>query len=104
MLATPTGDFLALSSGPLQARVYRDSGHLQLVGPDLTGRPLSNSVTFQPPSATIAGASVTIGRIVSSQPHGQSLDIVQSAGATTITARLSFPHDAVMRYEVIDWG
>ena len=104
MLAKPTGDFLQLTSGPLQARVYRGSGHLELIGPDLTGRPLANSVTFQPPTATISGATLTIGSTLSSQPHDQSLDIVQSLGATTITARLSFPHESVMRYEVIDWG
>ena len=104
MLAKPTGDFLQLTSGPLQARVYRGSGHLELIGPDLTGRPLANSVTFQPPTVAISGATLTIGSTLSSQPHGQSLDIVQSLGATTITARLSFPHESVMRYEVIDWG
>jgi alpha-glucosidase (family GH31 glycosyl hydrolase) len=104
MIPRPTGDFLQLPSGPLQARLYPASGHVELAGPDLDGRPLSNVITFQPPTVTVSGTALSVGRTVSSQTRDNALELHQTLGDATITARLSFPHDGVMRYEIVDWG
>src|SRR5207244_933006 len=47
-LAT-TGPFLSFDSGLHQTRIFRDSGHISLAGPDLGGTPHANIVTFAPP-------------------------------------------------------
>jgi alpha-D-xyloside xylohydrolase len=104
MIPQPDGEFRKLDSGALQARVYLDSGHIELAGPDLSGRPLSNVVTFQPPVINSSGVTLTIGRVHSAQTRDDVMDIVSALGDKEITARVSFPHDGVMRYEVVDWG
>jgi len=88
----------------LQARVYVDSGHLELVGPDLAGNPLANVVTFAPAAVTIAGAQIILGRVVSSTAVANGLELVQMLGAAQAITHLTFPEQNVMRYEVIDWG
>jgi alpha-D-xyloside xylohydrolase len=104
MIPRPTGDFLSIPSGQLQARVYGNSGHIELAGPDLDGNPLANVITFQPPSVSFSGATHTVGRTLSSRSVGNGLELDQELGQQTITARLTFPHDGVVRYEVVDWG
>ena len=98
------GESLVGCVGPLQARPYRASGHIELAGPDLDGNPLANVVTFQPPSVSVSGATLTVGRTLASRPGGDGLELDQELGQQTITARLTFPHDGVMRYEIVDWG
>jgi alpha-D-xyloside xylohydrolase len=84
--------------------VYEVSGHIELAGPDLAGNPLANVITFQPPAVRVSGATLTVGRTLASRPVDNGLELDQQLGQQSITARLTFPHDAVMRYEVIDWG
>jgi hypothetical protein len=38
----PSGPTLTLSAGPLEARVFESTGHIQLAGPDLAGAVLAN--------------------------------------------------------------
>jgi alpha-D-xyloside xylohydrolase len=95
---------LTFNSGPFQARIVEDSGSVALAGPDFGGAPHANVITFEPPVVMIGGQSRTIGRVVSSTPLPNGLDLVQDLGGTNVTARLTFPADGVMRYEVINWG
>ncbi len=104
MLLPPTGHFLSFDSGHLQARIYQNSGHIELAGPDLAGKPLANVITFEPPSVFVPGPDLTIGGVLSSLPLDNGIDVVQFLGAAQITARLTFAHEGVMRYEVVDWG
>jgi alpha-D-xyloside xylohydrolase len=104
MLLQPTGNFLSFNAGSLQARIYENSGHIELAGPDLEGNALANVITLQPPSVTVAGTNLNVGRVLSSQLLGNGLQVVQALGTAQITAQLTFPHDGVMRYEVVDWG
>jgi alpha-D-xyloside xylohydrolase len=99
----PSGIFLSFDSGPLQARIYQDSGHIALTGPDLAGRPAANVIQFAPPAALTTNGSLLFGRVVSSTALANGLEVTQSLGPAHITARLTFPHDGVMRYEVTDW-
>ena len=46
---------LTIDSGPLQARIFQDTGQLALAGPDCAGTPHANVITFEPPVATIEG-------------------------------------------------
>jgi len=100
----PAGAFLSFDQGPLQARIYQDTGHVELAGPDLAGAPAANIVRFAPPAVQTPNGAFLLGRIVSSKVLGDGLEVVQSLGSSQITARLTFPHDGVMRYEVTDWG
>ena len=95
---------LTFNSGPLEARVSEDTGGVALAGPDRSGTPLATVIAFEPPVITIGGAKQTVGRVVSSTPRPDGFDLVQKAGGTNVKARLSFPADGVMRYEVTDWN
>ena len=44
----PTGAFLSFDAGPLQARIFQDSGHIESAGPDLAGTPAANVVQYAP--------------------------------------------------------
>jgi alpha-D-xyloside xylohydrolase len=100
----PAGAFLSFNQGKLQARIYQDTGHLELTGPDLAGRPAANIIRLAPPAVQTADGEFLLGRVVSSKVLGDGLEITQSLGPSKITARLTFPHDGVMRYEVTDWN
>src|SRR5207245_456985 len=63
----------------------------------------ANIIRFAPPAVLTAERAILLGRVVSSKVLGDGLEIVQSLGPSKITARLTFPHDGVMRYEVTDW-
>ena len=97
------GAFLSFNQGQLQARIYQDTGHVELAGPDLAGAPAANIIRFAPPAVQTANGESLIGRVISSKVLGDGLELTQSLGASRITARLTFPHDGVMRYEVTDW-
>jgi alpha-D-xyloside xylohydrolase len=92
------------SSGVLQARVYADSGHISLVGPDLAGNPLANEITFAPPSVRVGGELQNIGRVLSWTPLTNGLELIQQIYNTSVVSRLTFLADGVMRFEVINWG
>src|SRR6266850_4485083 len=99
----PSGDFLKFDSGLLQGRIYRLTGHISLVGPDLNGAPAANNIILAPPVAQTAGGPVAFGAIKSSAILGDGLELTQAFGTREITSRLTFPHEGVMHYEVVDW-
>ena len=95
---------LTFNSGPLEARVSEDTGGGRAGRPRPLGRALATVIAFEPPVVTIGGAKRTVGRVVSSTPRPNGFDLVQDAGGTNVKARLTFPADGVMRYEVTDWN
>jgi alpha-D-xyloside xylohydrolase len=100
----PAGDFLSFNSGERQARIYKDSGHFALAGPDLQGNPLANVIQFAPPSVLNGAGTFPIGRVISSTNLANGLQLVQTLSTSQITTQLTFPHEGVMRYEVTDWS
>lgn len=97
------GKPVTFDSGPLQARVVRDSGELVLAGPDLAGNPLANSITLAAPGVKVDGRSVTLAPVASSRAMPNGLELTYELGANTVTAEVTFPHEGVMRYEVVNW-
>ncbi len=95
---------ITVAAGPLQARLFRDSGRVSLVGPDLGGAALANEVMVSPPSAWVAGQTVSVGRVLSSADIPGGIEAVQEFGTAKVRVQLTFPTDGVLRYEVIDWG
>lgn len=100
----PTGPFLSFDAGPLQARIYQNSGHIELAGPNLAGAPLAVVMRIAPPAVQIDNNAISIGAIISSHVLPDGLELKQHLGAATITTRLTFPHDGVLRYEVTDFS
>ncbi|MFL6451683.1 MAG: glycoside hydrolase family 31 protein [Bryobacteraceae bacterium] len=99
----PAGSFLPIDSGPHQGRIYQDSGHIAIAGPDLAGGAHANVITFAPPVIHSANRTFDIGRVVSSNPVANGLEIVQEVGTQQIRAQLTFPLEGILRYEVVDW-
>jgi alpha-D-xyloside xylohydrolase len=97
-------DFLTVDSGPLQARLHKASGHVELAGPDRVGAPHANVLVFNPATAQVGAQTLALGQVITATPLPAGLDLVQQFGAATARTRLSFPFAAVMRYEVLDWG
>ena len=95
--------FLTVDRGAFLARISSDKGDLELAGPDLQGNPLANVLKFGPLEVTTAAGVMKIGRISASTTIVAGLELQQDLGGKTITTRLTFPHDGVMRYEVVDW-
>ena len=100
----PTGPFLSFDGGPLQARIYQNSGHIELAGPNLAGASLAEVVRIAPPTVQINNNAVSLGAVISSHTLPDGLELKQHLGAATITTRLTFPHDGVLRYEVTDFA
>ena len=100
----PAGAFLSFDQGLLQARIYNDTGHLELAGPDLAGKNAANVVRFAPPAIQTGAGSLFLGRVISSKALGIGLELTQALGSSQVTTRLTFIHDGVLRYEVVDWG
>jgi alpha-D-xyloside xylohydrolase len=100
----PAGPFVSLNAGKLQARVYRQTGHVELAGPSLAGAELANLVRLAPPAVQTAAGPALVGQLLSSQAVAGGLELRHHLGGATITARLSFPHEGVLRYEVTSWG
>jgi len=99
-----SGPFLSLDSGPHQARLFEDSGHIALAGPDLAGAVHANVITLAPPVVESADRTFNIGRVLDTQPLANSgLEVVQQLGTGQIRAQLTFPFKGVLRYEVVDW-
>ena len=107
-LQAPSGPYVAFSnvvgSAIYEARVYQNSGQIQLLGPDLAGNPLTNAINLQPPSAVVNGNSISGGAVLSTSPLGNGVQFVEAFGSTSIVAQITFPYDGVMHYEVVDWG
>jgi len=100
----PSGDFLAFDSGPLQARVFRDTGHVEIAGPDLVGGAHAIAVTFTMMATQSSGQTSVLGRVLSSATLPDGLEVEQDLDGTPVRARLTIPHEGVMRYEVVDWS
>ena len=100
----PGGPVLSFDAGPLQARLSQQTGHIQLAGPDLAGRPLANVVQLTPPAVLTPNGAVLFGGVVASTPIPNGLSVRQTVGTGAVTAQLTFAHDGVLRYEVVDWG
>jgi alpha-D-xyloside xylohydrolase len=100
---SPNGAFLELAFGELKARMFTDSGHIALVGPDRQGAPEGLVVMFAPPAAQTAAGRVEIGRVASSRSIDNGMELNQAVGSNTISSRLTFPASGVLCYEVIDW-
>ena len=100
----PAGAFLSFDQGPLQARIYKDTGHLELVGPNLADNAGANVIDFTPPAIQTAGGSSILGRVISSKAINGGLQIKQALDAAQITSQFLFAQDGVLRYEVVDWA
>jgi len=100
----PSGAFLSFDQGGLQARIYKDTSHLEFAGPDLAGRNAANIIRFAPPAIQTAAGSQLLGGVLASKQFGNGLELRQSLGASQITSQFTFIHDGVLRYEVVDWG
>lgn len=98
------GPTISFNAGPFQGRLYRNSGHIELVGPDLAGVALANVVTLSPPAVEIGNRLFNIGRVLASSLLPNGVEVTQELGMTQVRARLSFPFTGVMRYEVLNWG
>jgi alpha-D-xyloside xylohydrolase len=99
----PSGAFDSFDAGTLQGRVYRQSGHIELVGPDLAGVAGAITVRIAPPAVQTKSGVEFIGATASSDRLPNGLELKQKLGAGLITTRLTFPHEGVMRYEIVDW-
>jgi alpha-D-xyloside xylohydrolase len=95
---------VAFDSGPLQARVFPDSGQFTLAGPDLQGRAHANVIGFLPPAVQVAGKSISLARIADAKTLTNGLELTYDLGGTTVVAQLTFPSDGVMQYEVVRWN
>lgn len=98
-----TGPFLSFDAGPYEGRLFQASGHIAIAGPDLAGAPLSNVVTLAPPTIESGDRVLTIGRVLSSSPLANGIEVMQELGFGQIRAQLTFPSEGVLRYEVVDW-
>ena len=87
-----------------EARVYQNTGHVTLSGPDLAGNPLANTVTVEPLTATANGSGITAGTVLSTTTLSNGMQFTEVFGATSIVVQVTFPQDNVMHYEVVDWG
>jgi alpha-D-xyloside xylohydrolase len=97
------GPFVSFNSGAHQARIFQDSGHIALAGPNLAGAPLANVLTIAPSVVESGDRVFQLGRVLSSSSLANGLEVVQRFGERQVRARLTFPEDGVMRYEVVDW-
>ena len=105
---SPSGPYLSFDSasttGTLEARIYQNSGYIALVGPDLSGNPLTNTIVFAPPSVTVGGNQYSVGAVLSSTTLSNGLQLTQQIAGTNVISQLTFPTDGVMRYEVVNWN
>ena len=100
----PSGGTLAFDFGQLQARIFRDTGHVEIAGPDLSGAAHAVALTFAVTATLASGRSVVVGRVLNSAALPNGLEVEQELEHTRVRARLTFPHDGVLRYEVVDWN
>jgi hypothetical protein len=67
-ISIPSGGFLKLNAGPLEARVFQQTGHISLSGRDLSGAALATTLIFAPASGKSSIGAFEIGRVISSAP------------------------------------
>src|SRR4051794_15234840 len=91
--------------GTFQARVFPDTGSIALIGPDPTGALHSTILKVEPIEVHLGGHAVTLGRLIGpGQSTATGLEFDHALGDGKATARVSFPADGVLRYEILDWG
>jgi alpha-D-xyloside xylohydrolase len=100
----PSGDVTSFAAGALSGRIYVNSGHIEIAGPNLAGSALANLIRFAPPAVSTAQGTLTIGAVTSSSVLGNGVEVRQKLGESMIVARLTSPHEGVIRYEVTDWN
>ena len=100
----PSGEFLKIDAGVLQAKIFRESGHISLSGPDLAGTAAAITIVFAPAKGKTRNGTFEIGRVMSSVSVANGLELTQAAGAVTVESRLLFPREGVMQFEVVDWN
>lgn len=100
----PSGPFLPINQGELQGRIYQNTGHIEIAGPDLAGNPAGTVVHFAPPAVQTTQGSLAIGAVVASKALANGLELTQKVNSNLVTTRLTFPNEGVMRYEVVNWG
>jgi alpha-D-xyloside xylohydrolase len=100
----PSGPVLGFDQGPLRAEIFEDTGHFQLIGPDLSGAAAATTILITPPAVATGTGTVTVGRVLASSSVAGGLSLRQAAGVAEIHAALTFLTDGVLRYEVLDWG
>ncbi len=100
----PSGGSLVFDSGPFQARIFTNTGHIQIAYPDLAGTPHGVAVTCAVLVAQSSGRTSVLGGVLSSTTLPNGLEVEQDLDGTPVRARLTFPHDGVMRYEIVDWN
>jgi alpha-D-xyloside xylohydrolase len=104
----PSGPVEAITQGAgpdkLKAQVFANSGHIQVIGQALDGSELAVTNTYLPALATIAGNSYLVGPVLSATQVVNGVELRQALWTTSVVARLTFPHQGVVRYEVVDWG
>ena len=98
-----SGSSLSFDSGSFQARIFQDSGHIAIAGPNLAGALHANVITLAPPVVQFDDRTFNLGRVISSTPLANGLEIVQALGSRQVRTQLTFPSEGVMRYEVVDW-
>jgi alpha-D-xyloside xylohydrolase len=97
-------DLLTIASGAVEARIHKQTGQIELSGPDRTGKAGATVVAVAPASAVVGGQRHTIGAVSSSTDIPNGLELVQEFGpGRHIRSRLFFPFSSVMRYEVSSW-
>lgn len=84
--------------------MYQQKGHVELIGPNRAGAAQGNLIRLAPPAVQTQSGVLSIGATTSSQTLGNGLALRQQLGTHEIGARLTFPHDGVLRYEITDWG
>ena len=72
-----TGAILSVDSGPLQARIFQDTGHLALAGLDLAGSPAAKVILFAPPAVQTSAGVLRMGRVLASTPLANGLELTQ---------------------------
>src|ERR1700736_1323671 len=99
-----SGPFVSFEAGAIEGRIYRNTGHIEVAGPDLAGNPKANLIQFAPPAVQTSDGALSIGGVTSFGTIPDGFQVTQKLGPTAITARLTSFHEGVMRYEVVDWG
>jgi alpha-D-xyloside xylohydrolase len=100
----PSGPFVSFSAGALSGRIYENDGHIEIAGPSLAGDALANLIRFAPPAIHTAQGTFAIGPLVSSRVIDGGLELTQQLGQGRVVARLTSPHEGVIRYEVVEWN
>lgn len=102
----PAGDYVAATNadGSVVVRVYTDTGHLTVTGPDLAGTPLANTITFAPNQAQVGGETYPIWAVTAWTALPDGLELVQRLAGTSVQVRVTFTADRVVRYAVTNWG